>query len=615
MAVIKIQQHPLFRFFSSLKLAVVLILSLAFILAVATGIESVYGMRAVKTLVYGTHWFAGVLSLLGVILTCAAFSRYPWKRHQTGFVMTHTGIITIIIGSWITSQFGVDGNLPVSEGSQNSEVILNDLVLGVSEEDTRLAQLTLPEYARRKTGDLYTVQIGRGRLQMDEFLPRATVERVVRESPIEGVGRPAVSVTIENDRFSLTEWLTHREPGQATDLSLGPAMLSFDVLADSASKMRFEAGGNSGYGSGSESKLDPGLLIVDKGGKSYRVRIVDAIKEWMRVGGGILLKVERYLPYAIVSNGKLVSKSREPRNPAVTIRIRDQEGVEEKHTVFAFFPEFATHHREKFGVKKSGAKKPAGDKNLTPSLGVKIRMVVEPARAEAMRGQLRLAQSNDGEQLYYRTLTRSSGESRRGNIVVGESVATGWMDLNFRVDRWIKHSVVEQVPHYVDKISGSDANFVAAAHFKFSGTGLPQDEFWLFEGAERVLPFTEGVYVASLKRRILGLPFQIQLDKFTVHHDPGTQKAAGYESMVTVRGANGNRSSKISMNEPMQYGGYTFYQASFQLNENAPPVSIFSVNLDPGRWVKYAGSLLITLGILIMFYMNPHYWNVLMGTK
>ena len=50
-----ILKHPLFRFFSSLELAVVLILTLAFVLAVGTGLESVYGMRAVRAYVYGVH--------------------------------------------------------------------------------------------------------------------------------------------------------------------------------------------------------------------------------------------------------------------------------------------------------------------------------------------------------------------------------------------------------------------------------------------------------------------------------------------------------------------------------------------------------------------------------
>jgi len=37
--------------------------------------------------------------------------RYPWKRHQTGFVITHAGIITLLIGAMIDACNGVEGNV------------------------------------------------------------------------------------------------------------------------------------------------------------------------------------------------------------------------------------------------------------------------------------------------------------------------------------------------------------------------------------------------------------------------------------------------------------------------------------------------------------------------
>jgi len=71
----------------------------------------------------------------------------------------------------------------------------------------------------------------------------------------------------------------------------------------------------------------------------------------------------------------------------------------------------------------------------------------------------------------------------------------------------------------------------------------------------------------------------------------------------------------ISMNEPLYYGGDFFYQASYQLQENGPPISVFSVNYDPGRWVKYLGSIIMVLGIMLMFYFNPHYWDKILGSQ
>src|SRR3954462_4015762 len=88
-------KNPLFKFFSSLKLAVFSLLSLSAVLGTATVLESNYGTRAVYLMVYGTWWFYGLLGLLATNVLCAALSRYPWKRRQTGFVVTHLGILTI----------------------------------------------------------------------------------------------------------------------------------------------------------------------------------------------------------------------------------------------------------------------------------------------------------------------------------------------------------------------------------------------------------------------------------------------------------------------------------------------------------------------------------------
>jgi cytochrome c biogenesis protein ResB len=64
----------------------------------------------------------------------------------------------------------------------------------------------------------------------------------------------------------------------------------------------------------------------------------------------------------------------------------------------------------------------------------------------------------------------------------------------------------------------------------------------------------------------------------------------------------------ISMNEPLKFNGYTIYQSSYETNERGEPfLSVFSVNKDPGRPVKYTGTLGIVFGIVVMFYWKPKY--------
>lgn len=611
-------RSPLMRTLGSLKLAVISILTLATVLATATAVESLYGMRAAYVLIYGRVWFAATLGLLATNVLCAALVRFPWKKRQTGFVVTHLGILVILFGSWVTQRFGVDGNLPVLEGSSDGEVILSSLSLRLMEAGgTKAHEIAVREYATRAEGELLAVRFNeRERLVVDEFLPRATSERAYKPSPLEGVGAPALSVKIFNDRFDVAQWLAATDPGKAATAQVGPATLSFRRLASEKDERDFMKA--SAAKKASKAHVDRrGTLLLTRDGREYRFTVGQVLGGWKTVEGKLQVRGTRFLPYAIVEGNRLVSKSNELANPALEVELRDGD-AKETHTVFANFPEFATLHRK-------------GREANQPSLGVDVKLLPgegsgdgEEASAprSGPRGRLDFALTSDGERLLYRVWKgAATTPTGAGEVVVGEPTATGWMDLRFQVDKFLASAVPDETPHYVHYISGggADANYSIALHMKLERDGktVPGSEFWLSEGNTRqVAVGGRNVYVNLGKKRIT-LPFALKLEKFHIGNDPGTRKAASYESTVTVQ--DGVRtpveSAKISMNEPLHYGGYTFYQASYSLEEGRPPVSVFSVNFDPGRWIKYLGSLVLVLGIALMFYMNPQYWDKIFGRR
>ena len=107
----------LFEFSASLKLAVVLIFSAAIVLALATFVEKYYGTAGVQFGMYGTWWFTGLNALLAWNIFSAAAIRYPWKRHQTGFVITHIGLLTLLFGCLMSRRGGIDAQMPLFEGA------------------------------------------------------------------------------------------------------------------------------------------------------------------------------------------------------------------------------------------------------------------------------------------------------------------------------------------------------------------------------------------------------------------------------------------------------------------------------------------------------------------
>src|SRR3989344_3127752 len=92
-----IQKNPIFRYFSSVRLAVPLMLIMLVTCAVGTVIESRYDAKIAALMVYRSWWFQVLLSLLWINILFAALSRIPFKKHHTGFVITHIGLLTLLI--------------------------------------------------------------------------------------------------------------------------------------------------------------------------------------------------------------------------------------------------------------------------------------------------------------------------------------------------------------------------------------------------------------------------------------------------------------------------------------------------------------------------------------
>lgn len=123
----------IYEFCASLKLAVVLIFTMAVVLGWATFVESAYGTRAVQFGIYGAWWFTLLGALLALNIFAAAVIRYPWKRYQTGFVITHLGLLTLLFGCLLSRRGGIDAQMPIVEGDTGQRAF----------EDTEHFELTI----------------------------------------------------------------------------------------------------------------------------------------------------------------------------------------------------------------------------------------------------------------------------------------------------------------------------------------------------------------------------------------------------------------------------------------------------------------------------------------
>ncbi|MFO1023131.1 MAG: hypothetical protein U0903_20935 [Planctomycetales bacterium] len=159
-------------------------------------------------------------------------------------------------------------------------------------------------------------------------------------------------------------------------------------------------------------------------------------------------------------------------------------------------------------------------------------------------------------------------------------------------------------------------------------------EFWLrqnlpepwepvrFNQVEQVsLPEGHDVQL-TYRPRETPVGFTMRLDDFELKKVAGVAMASNYTSHVSVfpgeKTPTKDEKGKdfiITMNAPLDYPdpqGRTlrFFQENYMPPEGKiPAASVFRVNYDPGRWLKYLGSLLITVGIFLMFYMRAYFFK------
>ncbi len=191
---------------------------------------------------------------------------------------------------------------------------------------------------------------------------------------------------------------------------------------------------------------------------------------------------------------------------------------------------------------------------------------------------------------------RRGGLLKKGKVTPGDIVDTGWrMDLQLRVISFLPSAQREYL--YEKRERPLEGMTTPAIEIEYRG-----DKRWLGLGAITRYFLENRAYIVSYRRSYLRLPFDLELRDFRVGRYKGSMRAASYESDVFIKGFG---EVTISMNQPLKYQGLTFYQSSFQEAESGRPyISIFSVNHDPGRYIKYFGCFLVVLGSILLFYLK-----------
>ncbi len=285
------------KFLSSLKLAVFIILALAVISAVGTIYEAKYDAQYAQKVVYLSIYMKATLGLLCVSLISVMVDRWPWKRHHTGFVLAHVGIIIVLFGAYITEKFGIDGSMSFPIGEKNRFITIADQEVSVfssyaNTQPTRIHSSAVDFFKNPPTESRpYTISLGSDELKLkkyyhyalskDEFVPAKTVRT-----------GPALRLQLQNKFVNMTQWI-YKAPGKEIEsLSLGPAEVVLyggvynytggNIIAFTpvdGNKLKYDV-----YLDRTKSKVKSGLIAA---GESFETGWMD-----------ITLRMLKYLPKA-----------------------------------------------------------------------------------------------------------------------------------------------------------------------------------------------------------------------------------------------------------------------------------------------------------------------------
>jgi hypothetical protein len=644
------------RALGSLKLAIFSLSFFAVVLAVGTIVESKYSSKVAMELVYRTWWFKLLLAVLAINIFFAAVKKWPWKKHQIGFLITHLGLLTMIAGGLLNSFSGTD-SLLVLVDSDESATQSKEGVPQVSnlmmDRDAGLIRVRLPgkdkvaeydfnpgslpwqrdpkasgsptkllqilDFAAHPLPRTWGVSLDDGtRLDVVAYYPHVRLEQYSEADEGDPGNRfPGVKVRVFSPQGVLpAKWLVPSPHSLMSQVSeVGPSML--EMLGTCPRELLDQF-----LHPPDANKLgDKGLLVFHWKGKGETVGPISVVKaeasdKPISLGkAGLQVRNLEYKEKGRAGDPHRTGKG--PEDPAVSFEVFQGEEKVAACTAFA---------RLAGWLQMEG--NPNGNKDLEG-----LRVWYHPPdysyHTKGLRGLLQFVRCDD--KLYFRSFHTRPGSFEfedSGPVRADHEPQAVWSGMNFKfqVTDQLKRAVPKNRYVPVNLKPGAEREgYTPAVSARLTGHGestvvwLRQTGNLLVHPDQLLTPVNLGgkTYEVGYSVQLRELPFEVKLLRAEQTVDPGTQSPATYTSYVQLTDAAKKikgRDEVITMNEPLNHRGYKVYQSGYEplgFDGSFRPVnrSTFTVGRDPGMYLKYAGTFMLAGGIACMFYMRAYFFK------
>jgi hypothetical protein len=233
-----------------------------------------------------------------------------------------------------------------------------------------------------------------------------------------------------------------------------------------------------------------------------------------------------------------------------------------------------------------------------------------PAGADTLN-HLTLFVADDGA-ITYDLTSRKNGKSS-GKIDMNKPLPTDWADWQLVVDKSMLHA--GQWMDFAPVASpAATENLPDGVRIRIEQNG-EKFEQWVPAGWQIAVPTSPEQTEIGYGWKIVPLPIGLELLDFEVKRNEGSDSPAGFKSTLRVLTADGQTATgSCWMNNPFSYPGawwrtwtgltYKISQASWNPENLAQ--STVQILRDPGWLLKWIGSLLVVVGVFMMFYLQPY---------
>lgn len=589
----------LIHFFGSLNLAMFLLTTIAIACITATLMESGFNSRVAQHYIYKAPWFIVWLSMLCINLACAALTRYPWLPKHRGFVITHGGIIILLLGAVAGQKLGFEGFVTLHKGQPPvNRLVINRTMLQVQPGavgDQYLLPVNLevsrptPEKPRR-----IRLPEGEAVILIERYAEELVTDEVPRQAA-SGAGVPALSLVF-------TSGMMGQEHPISIFLDSDRVHRDFFGLAE----VEFVR------------DLGEAQIVESRENATHETQMVFAMSPTQPVvvphgeGGatGVALLFEELAEPAATGEAKYRLSAKFPDGTSLVRPVEQVLGttIEQgpyRLEVKQFWRNFTMNGSTPTEGEATG-------KNPALMVGVS-----GPAADAHSRPTLRLALVGDGRIAY--ELSRRGEVYLKGEAAEGEEIRTGWADWVANVSGVFasaeRSTAYREIPPGKSLGPSQSQGAPGILVRVEDGGGQKSEATWILSGrnGNLVVGGTEVGVGFGLETRPVN--FSVNLTNFEVPRDEGTDTPANFISTIEFKDLQSGESKEAvsKMNHPASYPGgfwrlltgvnYKFSQASW--NPEDLGETTLQVLYDPGWMLKWIGSLMICAGITVMFYLKP----------